>query len=76
MNRILFLKWNEGFQKISFTKLQQELLGLSLKQSKQNTDDFLDGKSVEVQVQDFSVANQFCKQAYFLGAICEVVTTL
>jgi len=43
---ILLESWNEGFQKVCLTKLQMDLLKLSLKESKNNVDNLLDGKKV------------------------------
>jgi ribosomal protein L7/L12 len=47
---LLIEGWNEGFNKVSFTKLLQQEMGASLSTAKDMTDRILEGKPVTVNV--------------------------
>ena len=64
--------WREGMEKVSLTKLQVELLKLSLKESKSNVDSLLDNDIVIIEIKDAIVAKEFFKKAEDIGVICEI----
>lgn len=70
MAKIIMKNWQEGMEKVSLSKLQNDLLRLPLKESKANVDRLLDNKTVEIEVDDISVAKEFIKRANQIGAIC------
>ena len=58
-------------QKVSLTKLQTVLLGLSLKESKENVDRLLDGEEVVISADTLEQAQKFTEQAQRIGAECQ-----
>lgn len=73
MNKIIVTKWNDGFNKVQFTKLQYDLLGLDLKISKQNTDDILDNKILVIEIENNDLLHEFVNKAVKLGVEIDVV---
>lgn len=69
MSRIIMTSWVEGLQKVSLTKLQMEILGIGLKEAKENVDLLLDGQQITLEVSNIDVANLFQKNAQELGAV-------
>jgi ribosomal protein L7/L12 len=51
-NTLVIEGWNIGFNKVVFTKLLQQELGLSLSSAKEMTDQVLEGKRISVSVLD------------------------
>jgi len=72
MAKIILEGWNEGLQKVSLTKLQIDLLGKSLKESKLNVDYLLDDKKVTIEIENLDLANEFIKEAEKIGVICKL----
>ena len=72
MAKIILKGWNEGLQKVSLTKLQIDLLGKSLKESKLNVDYLLDDKEVIIEIENLDLANEFIKEAEKIGVICKL----
>jgi hypothetical protein len=70
MVRIIMNRWKEGLQKVSLAKLQAELLDKSLAESKRNVDLLLEGKKVEIDIDDDRVANIFLRKANEIGVDC------
>ena len=70
MVRIIMNRWKEGLQKVSLAKLQAELLDKSLAESKRNVDLLLEGKKVEIDIDDDRVANIFLRMANEIGVDC------
>lgn len=60
-------------EKVSLSKLQMELLGISLKAAKQNVDDLLDGRTVEIEAPSLTVGQEFVKKATEIGVNCRLV---
>lgn len=60
--------WREGFNKVAFTKLLQQELGLPLSAAKGMTDQILEGKSIAVSVTDED-RERITSLAQSLGAI-------
>lgn len=73
MRKILIIDWEEGFDKVSFTKFQMEVLDMNLKESKKNTDRLLEGKKIILNIEDDNIATLFTKKIKEIGAICEVI---
>jgi hypothetical protein len=82
MATIVLAGWRVGLQKIALTRLQQELLLLSLKQAKENVDRLLEGEKnslrlghpILLNVPD-EVAAEFINRANTLGALVGFVVT-
>lgn len=72
MAKIILKGWNDGLQKVSLTKLQIDLLGKSLKESKLNVDYLLDDKEVIIEIENLDLANEFIKEAEKIGVICRL----
>ena len=73
MATIIIESWREELEKISLTKLQMDILGISLKESKENVDDLLDDKKVIIEISNAIIAQKFCKEAEKIGANCRVI---
>ena len=63
--------WREGLQKVALTKLQVELLHISLREAKSYVDQLLNDNAVELQVADDALAAAFVVEARKLGAECQ-----
>lgn len=72
MIKIIMKGWRDGLEKVSLSKLQMNMLEKSLKESKQNVDDLLEGKEVNIEVYDVDIAKKFVEKANSLGAICKI----
>lgn len=57
-------------EKVSLSKLQMNLLGMSLEESKSNVDKLLDGIEVEIAIEEHHVALQFIEEASKIGVVC------
>ena len=73
MRKILIIDWEEGFDKVSFTKFQMEVLDMNLNESKKNTDRLLEGEKIILNIEDDNIATLFTKKIKEIGAICEVI---
>lgn len=73
MAKVVFDNWREGLEKVSLTKLQVSMLGISLTQSKNNVDSLLNDKKVVLEIDDLDLANEFVKEAENIGVNCEIV---
>lgn len=67
MGKIILEGWRDGFEKINFTKIQMDVLGKSLKESKENTDLLLDHKIVVIESYDLKLIKDFVSKAKSLG---------
>lgn len=72
MIKIILESWREGFEKVSLTKLQMEMLGKSLKESKSNVDLLLEGNKVIFEVKNPDLAKVFLPEADKLGVNCKM----
>lgn len=61
--KIIIESWNEGFQKVTLTHLQIDLLNLSLKTVKNNVDKLLDGESILIEIGNEQLAMTFLKES-------------
>ncbi len=74
MKTIVMIGWQEGMQKVSLTRLQVELLGLPLKDSKENVDRLLEGTEVVIETNS-SAAGEFVKKAKKMGVLCKITSS-
>jgi hypothetical protein len=64
---LLIEGWNEGFNKIAFTKMLQQELGFSLGMAKNKTDQVLEGRPLAIDVASAD-SNRISLLAQQLGA--------
>jgi hypothetical protein len=69
MRRLKLHDWCEGFKKVSFTRIQVQMLGLSLSEAKNNTDKLLNGEEVTFEIEDEILLYEFLKSAIDLGVV-------
>ncbi|MDR0195055.1 MAG: hypothetical protein LBI73_08010 [Myroides sp.] len=72
MKSIVIYSWVEGFKKVSFTKWQVEVLGISLSHAKSNTDAILDGIEVIIEIEDAFLLEQFVSRLNDIGVVYRV----
>lgn len=72
MAKVIIKGWNEGFEKVSLTKLQVNLLGKSLKESKFNVDSILEGNEVIIDIDNLDLTYKFFNEAKKLGVNCRL----
>ncbi|MET3038546.1 hypothetical protein ABXT08_20850 [Chryseobacterium sp. NRRL B-14859] len=72
MIKVILESWREGLEKVSLTKLQVDLLGKSLMESKSNVDHLLDDKEVIIEVDNLDLAYEFVEKARKIGVNCKV----
>jgi hypothetical protein len=75
MTKIILKTWREGLQKVSLTKLQVEILGKSLKESKSNVDALLNQEEVSIEIEDLNLARLFLEKATDIGVECELISS-
>lgn len=73
MISILMNGWNEGLDKVALTKLQMEILGMSLINSKNNVDELLDNNVITLNAISVAIAHNFYDSATKIGVICEII---
>lgn len=67
MERLKIKGWEEGFRKISFTKLLTEYCELSLSEAKEITDNFLENDEAYIVIKDQTLAKEFIAKAMTIG---------
>ncbi len=72
MAKIILESWREGLEKVSLTKLQVDMLGKSLKESKLNVDSLLDDKKVIIEIDNIDLAQDFLEEAEKIGVNCKL----
>jgi hypothetical protein len=70
MPKVIMQGWRQGLKKVSLSQLQQEILGISLKESKLNVDALLDDQQVIVFVSNADLAKRFIHEAESIGVNC------
>ncbi|MDQ0639306.1 hypothetical protein QF042_002871 [Pedobacter sp. W3I1] len=70
MVKVILTGWREDLDKVSLTKLQMEMLGKSLKESKLNVDILLDDEEVLIEIPNLDLASEFLKEAEKIGVNC------
>jgi len=73
MAKVILESWREGLEKITLTKLQVNMLGKSLSESKSNVDSLLDDKKVIIEIESLDLAHKFLKEAEKIGANCKII---
>lgn len=73
MAKIILDGWRDGLEKISLTKLQIDMLGKSLTESKFNVDSLLDDKKIIIEIDDLDLAYDFLKEAEKIGVNCKLL---
>jgi len=73
MAKIVLESWREGIKGVSFVKLQNELLGISLKEGKANFDNLLDDIQIILEIDEQSSAKYFLEEADKLGVNCKFI---
>lgn len=71
--KIIIESWNEGFQKVTLTHLQIDLLNLSLKTAKNDVDKLLDGESILIEIDNEQLALTFLKEATKIEVDCKIL---
>ncbi|GEM_PF-3241789 len=69
MTKIVFYKWQPGFDKIGFYRLLRKELGYSLATAKKTVDLLMEGKTIEIELTSPELAEQILRQAEQLGAV-------
>ncbi|MDM1377864.1 hypothetical protein [Myroides marinus] len=72
MKIVVIYSWVEGFKKVSFTKWQVEVLGMSLSHAKSNTDAILDGIEVIIEIEDAFLLKQFVSRLNDIGVVYRI----
>ena len=70
MPKVIMHSWRQGLQKVSLSKLQHVILGMSLKESKLNVDALLDDQQVIIPVANADLAKKFIHEAENIGVNC------
>lgn len=73
MAKIILDSWREGLEKITLTKLQVDMLGKSLTESKFNVDSLLDNRKVIIEIGNLELAKEFLKKAEKIGVNCKLL---
>ncbi|KRB53862.1 hypothetical protein [Flavobacterium sp. Root186] len=73
MVKVIMESWRYGLKKVSLTKLQYEKLGLSLSESKTNTDMLLDDQIIILEIEDENMAQEFLAEADKFGVNCKMI---
>lgn len=73
MAKVILNSWRAGLEKVPLTKLQVNMLGMSLKESKTNVDFLLDDKKVVIEIDNLHLANEFLWEAGKIGVNCKIV---
>jgi len=71
MAKVILESWREGLLKVSLTKLQNKKLGMSLIDSKTNTDMLLEDQIIVLEIEDKIIAREFFEEAEKLGVNCK-----
>ena len=75
MATVILESWRDGLEKVSLTKLQINKLGMPLKISKDNVDSLLNNKVIVLEINDASLAKEFCQEAEKIGVNCKLIVT-
>ncbi|GGF27339.1 hypothetical protein [Flavobacterium limi] len=73
MAKIVMESWREGLKGVSLVKLQNEILGLGLKEAKTNLDNLLDDIQIILEIADENSAKYFLEEADKLGVNCKFI---
>lgn len=73
MVQVILYGWQNGLVKVSLTKLQMEILEISLKVAKTNTDKLLNNSTVIIEITRETQAEYFKQKAEAIGAKVRIV---
>jgi len=73
MAKVILQSWREGLEKVSLTKIQIDLLGKSLMESKANVDSLLEDQEVFIEIADLDLAREFMEKAEKTGVNCKLI---
>lgn len=73
MAKIVMESWREGLKGVSLVKLQNEILGLGLKEAKTNLDNLLDDIQIILEIADENSSKYFLEEADKLGVNCKFI---
>jgi len=73
MAKVIMKSWRDGMGKISLTKLQMELLNISLKNAKSNVDLLLDDNEIILEIENEFLAKEFFQKAQSIGVNCKLL---
>lgn len=73
MIKVALNSWREGLEKITLAKLQMDLLGKTLKESKSNVDLLLNNETVIIEIENLELATKFLKEVDKIGVVCELL---
>jgi len=71
--QVILYGWQNGLVKVSLTKLQMEILEISLKVAKTNTDKLLNNSTVIIEITRETQAEYFKQKAEAIGAKVRIV---
>lgn len=74
MAQVIMKGWRVGLKKISLTKLQTDLLKISLKEAHNNTNLLLDDIEIVLEIEDNDTAILFHKEADKIGVDCVLIS--
>ncbi len=73
MAKVIMKSWRYGLEKVNLTKLQKDMLGMGLKDSKDNVDALLEGKEVILEIEDNVLAEEFYIKIEKIGVNAELI---
>jgi hypothetical protein len=71
--KVVLESWRKGLHKVSLTKLQHEKLGISLLDSKTNTDLLMDDHIIILEIENIELAQEFLKEVERIGVNCKIL---
>lgn len=70
--QVRIVSWKEGLKKISLSKLIRQYSNSSLGEAHNKVETLLQGNTVVIKVANRKEGERFIREAYDLGAICEL----
>lgn len=74
MADVIMTNWREGLKKVSLTKLQTDLLKISLSEAHKNTNTLLDNIEITLEIEDINTAILFQQEADKIGVDCVLIS--
>lgn len=74
MAEVIMTNWREGLKKVSLTKLQTDLLKISLSEAHKNTSMLLDNIEITLEIEDINTAILFQQEADKIGVDCVLIS--
>ncbi|MCU7612973.1 hypothetical protein N0B16_00830 [Chryseobacterium sp. GMJ5] len=73
--KIILQDWKTGFEKVTLTKLQINMLRISLKDAKSNVDAILNEEEVILNIEDTFLAQKFIEKISEIGVNFQILET-